>query len=307
MDDGEETAAKPSRRRRSSGPVVRPAAPLSRQDLYRLVWSRPMNALAVEFGISANGLAKICDRLMIPHPPRGFWKAGGNSRASAPPPLPPAPDEASRQVMISGQRAASRRPRTRLPLAARRDQLAHAAAEIVRREGLNGVSMKRLAREVGVSEALAYTYFANLADLLVYIARREVADMTQSQLAERQKHATYVEQARGASLGYLKYVERRGGLLQTLLAHAGVRAALRREHRIRRAWNGQALATGISAELGVAEPYATAGTQILRAMSLRAGNLLGDRRISLDQADRLSRMMIDGGRRRLVALGREGG
>lgn len=32
-----------------------------------------MSRLALEFGISGNGLAKICDRLNVPYPPRGYW------------------------------------------------------------------------------------------------------------------------------------------------------------------------------------------------------------------------------------------
>jgi len=44
-----------------------------RDELYDLVWTTPMNRLAATFGISGNGLAKICDRLSIPYPPRGYW------------------------------------------------------------------------------------------------------------------------------------------------------------------------------------------------------------------------------------------
>ena len=32
-----------------------------------------MRHLGTEFGITGNGLAKICDRLEIPYPPRGYW------------------------------------------------------------------------------------------------------------------------------------------------------------------------------------------------------------------------------------------
>lgn len=32
-----------------------------------------MSKLAAEFGISGNGLAKICDRLKVPYPGRGYW------------------------------------------------------------------------------------------------------------------------------------------------------------------------------------------------------------------------------------------
>jgi hypothetical protein len=38
-----------------------------------------MSRLAADYGISGNGPAKICDRLKIPYPPRGYWakKAAG--------------------------------------------------------------------------------------------------------------------------------------------------------------------------------------------------------------------------------------
>ncbi|PLK68692.1 hypothetical protein C0V73_22750 [Rhizobium sp. TH135] len=38
-----------------------------------------MSKLAAEYGISGNGLAKVCDRLNVPYPPRGYWakKAAG--------------------------------------------------------------------------------------------------------------------------------------------------------------------------------------------------------------------------------------
>ena len=46
---------------------------LSREDLYELVWSKPMADLAKDFGISDVGLAKRCRRLAIPVPGRGYW------------------------------------------------------------------------------------------------------------------------------------------------------------------------------------------------------------------------------------------
>lgn len=46
---------------------------ITRDQLYRRVWETPMSRLALEFGISGNGLAKICDRLNVPYPPRGYW------------------------------------------------------------------------------------------------------------------------------------------------------------------------------------------------------------------------------------------
>ena len=55
---------------------------ISREQLYKQVWETPMSRLGVQYGISGNGLAKICDRLSVPYPPRGYWarKAAGQVR-----------------------------------------------------------------------------------------------------------------------------------------------------------------------------------------------------------------------------------
>lgn len=46
---------------------------VTREELYQMVWDKPMMRLAEEFGITGNGLAKVCDRLDVPYPPRGYW------------------------------------------------------------------------------------------------------------------------------------------------------------------------------------------------------------------------------------------
>ncbi|MGH8251918.1 MAG: hypothetical protein ACREVI_14705 [Steroidobacteraceae bacterium] len=46
---------------------------LTREELYELVWSKPMVEVAQDFGISDVGLAKRCRRLSIPVPGRGYW------------------------------------------------------------------------------------------------------------------------------------------------------------------------------------------------------------------------------------------
>jgi hypothetical protein len=54
-------------------PIPHIARRVTREELYALVWQRPMSRLAEEFGISGNGLAKICDNLDVPYPPRSYW------------------------------------------------------------------------------------------------------------------------------------------------------------------------------------------------------------------------------------------
>jgi hypothetical protein len=45
----------------------------NREDLYNEVWSTPMRTLARRYGVSDVGLAKICRKLVIPLPGRGYW------------------------------------------------------------------------------------------------------------------------------------------------------------------------------------------------------------------------------------------
>ena len=50
-----------------------PDLTLSRQDLYELVWSKPMVELAQDLGLSDVALAKRCRKLRVPVPGRGYW------------------------------------------------------------------------------------------------------------------------------------------------------------------------------------------------------------------------------------------
>jgi len=63
---------------------------ISREELYRKVWTTPAIRLAKEFGISDVALNKTCKRLGVPRPERGHWAriAAGHKPAQAP--LPPA-------------------------------------------------------------------------------------------------------------------------------------------------------------------------------------------------------------------------
>ena len=47
---------------------------LTRDQLYDLIWSKPTITLAKEFGLSDNGLRKICKKFNIPLPYLGYWQ-----------------------------------------------------------------------------------------------------------------------------------------------------------------------------------------------------------------------------------------
>lgn len=69
--------------------MVRPLKPLTRRQLYDLVWSHPATDLARKLRISSVAVGKACRRWNIPAPPRGYWaKLRHEKTVSSPPPLP---------------------------------------------------------------------------------------------------------------------------------------------------------------------------------------------------------------------------
>jgi ribosomal protein S14 len=46
---------------------------IARDELYEQVWRQPLRTVAGEYGLSDNGLRKICARLDVPCPARGYW------------------------------------------------------------------------------------------------------------------------------------------------------------------------------------------------------------------------------------------
>ena len=73
---------------------------VSRQALYNHVWSTPMARLAKEYGISDVALAKICKKLKVPYPGRGYWRRKETGKAVKQVPLPPYSDPTKQAVTI---------------------------------------------------------------------------------------------------------------------------------------------------------------------------------------------------------------
>lgn len=58
---------------------------LMREELYTHVWAEPMIQVAARYKITGRGLAKACERLGVPVPPRGYWQ---RKRVGKPDPQP---------------------------------------------------------------------------------------------------------------------------------------------------------------------------------------------------------------------------
>lgn len=64
---------------------------LSREQLYELVWNTPTSRLKRNFGMSDVAIAKVCKRMKVPKPPRGYWAKLGHGKSAARTPLEPLP------------------------------------------------------------------------------------------------------------------------------------------------------------------------------------------------------------------------
>lgn len=46
---------------------------VDREKLYEQVWDGPMTKVAAQYGVSSSFLARVCERLNVPRPARGYW------------------------------------------------------------------------------------------------------------------------------------------------------------------------------------------------------------------------------------------
>jgi hypothetical protein len=73
---------------------------LTREELYDLVWSKPMTTIAAEFGMSSVAFAKYCKELDVPRPGRGYWRQVGSGQEPSRDKLPKATTKLPAFVVI---------------------------------------------------------------------------------------------------------------------------------------------------------------------------------------------------------------
>jgi AcrR family transcriptional regulator len=279
---------------------------LSRKALYDRVWAEPLSTIAQNVGLSGNALAKICNRLLVPYPPRGYWTKRDRPRPANRPPLPAAPDHAA-QVTISSVRAGSRRTRTRLAPIARRDQLLGIAQDLIARDGLHAATMKRIAAQAGLSETQVYNYFGSRERLLVELARREFSRIRVKRQVDFDSTRDHYARITRSTRTYLREIGQRGDLLQTLLSSPEVRSMLRKEHRQQQTTDLRSHAQGLVDLYGISRQLALGCTVVLTTLCLRAGKLIADRRIDLAAGEKLCLSMVVQGSRNIISAGQSRG
>lgn len=251
---------------------------LTRAQLHEQIWSEPIGKVAVRFGLTGNGLAKICDRLNIPRPSRSHWTRSAEKR-EARPDLPPPPVGLSETVAL-GSRQPRQSPgiRRRLDTESRVRQLIEVATAIVLNEGLSALTIRRLASEVGISETQVHNCVGGRADLLTTMAREELA----KQEAGRQRRVSRSGDRHTlvvlSTIGFLHDAAERGPLLQMLLRVPEVKAALREERNARAETARAPIVERLTGSGRMDEAAARAATAALTAVSVKAGGIVAGRR-----------------------------
>lgn len=97
-------------------PAESPPLPLTREALYKLVWSEPMLKVGARYKVSSSYMARVCRRLNVPRPERGYWSKLAVNKA---PPAPALPDLQPGDEMAwarDGQSIEMARPAPRPPV-----------------------------------------------------------------------------------------------------------------------------------------------------------------------------------------------
>lgn len=85
---------------------------LTRQELYDLIWAKPITQVAKDFGVSDVWISKACTKARIPRPNRGYWAKLQSGKVVRKEPLPQLLLLQSDGVQIKqGNRYGSARPR----------------------------------------------------------------------------------------------------------------------------------------------------------------------------------------------------
>lgn len=82
---------------------------VTREELYAEVWKEPLTKVAKSYGVSSNYLARVCEELKVPVPPRGYWQRLAVGRRAPTPSLPEL-DPGDDTVWGRGREARNRRP-----------------------------------------------------------------------------------------------------------------------------------------------------------------------------------------------------
>lgn len=166
------------------------------------------------------------------------------------------------------------RTRTRLAPEERRAQLLECAARLVTSEGLEVVSMERVAQEAGVSKGLVYAYFDSRKTLLAQLLETDLNRIQAEQARAAQGARTFPELVRATTHIALSEIERRGPLLRRLLNEPSLTDAVGLVRMRGHDLNAKYLARRIQREFDISLTNALRLTEIGLGLTIAAGDLI---------------------------------
>lgn len=93
---------------------------ITRELLYALVWEKPMLKVAARFKVSSSYMARVCARMNVPRPPRGYWAKLAVGKAPPQIPLPALSPGDEMTWNRDGKGGTYHRPLPQPPIKARR-------------------------------------------------------------------------------------------------------------------------------------------------------------------------------------------
>ena len=199
---------------------------------------------------------------------------------------------------------AGRRPRrTRLPPEARRDQILDAAAKAVLRDGPGAVALEPLARDVGISKALAYSYFSSRDDLLAALLQREQRDLRERGMRAALQAKSFAGLIRNTTRLWLEQSRDRGALVEALLADPSVDRLMAAENRAEREATVRFLVRAVRRRYGLSLKTSIAAVRLLMPVTGEAGKAVSQGALTVDEAEDLCVRLITGGLAKLAVDG----
>ena len=169
-----------------------------------------------------------------------------------------------------------RQPKTRTRMAPeeRRGQILECAARLITSEGLDVLSMERVADEAGVSKALIYAYFESRKGLLSQLLEADLNRIQAEQARAAQGAQTFPELVKATTHIALSEIERRGPLLRRLLNEPSLTGAVGLVRMRGHDANARYLARRIQREFDITYAHALKLTEIGLGLTIAAGELI---------------------------------
>jgi len=185
------------------------------------------------------------------------------------------------------------KPRRRFSPEVRRSMILDHAAEIVAESGVSSVTMERIGETAGTSKSLIYKYFTNTTEILSELLTRELRALRRLQLAAAERATTFEGLVRSITHEYLTYIDKRGLIIERLLADPSISDA-NHPTDYGRTSSVDYLAPIVSKHFDMPLKLARAATDISFGLPASAGEYLLRENADLQEIEDLAVSMIIG-------------